>query len=235
MTKKTGAAKVSGRQLNHYTVFAFTDLFWQQTSKQQQAFLKQLDSQISQLAERVFLYHIFPTRSEGDLMLWSALSADDPQQAASFFTRFASTTSSWRQYLKPLNTLWGFTRPSHYATGKSSQEIDPFQAERKPYLVIYPFLKTAEWYLMDRETRQEMMNEHIRVGRQYPEISQLLLYSTGLQDQEFVVVYETEDLAHFSELVSVLRSTEGRKYTLRDTPIYTAIYRAQDEILSTWG
>ena len=40
--------------------------------------------------------------------------------------------------------------------------------------------------LMDRETRQGMMNEHIRVGRQYPEISQLLLYSTGLQDQEFV-------------------------------------------------
>jgi chlorite dismutase len=107
-------------------------------------------------------------------------------------------------------------------------------AERRPYLVVYPFVKTAEWYLMSREIRQEMMNEHIKVGRQYPEISQLLLYSTGLQDQEFVVVYETDDLPHFSELVTVLRSTEGRKYTLRDTPIYTAIYQAQDEVLSSF-
>ncbi len=224
----------SSRQLNHYTVFSFTDSFWQQPSKQRQDFLKQLGKQIPQIADQVYLYHIFPTRSEGDLMIWSAVQVDDPQKPASFFTQFSSTTASWRQYLKPLNTLWGFTRPSVYSTGKSSQELDPFVAERRPYLVVYPFVKTAEWYLMSRETRQEMMNEHIKVGRQYTEISQLLLYSTGLQDQEFVVVYETDDLSHFSELVTVLRSTEGRKYTLRDTPIYTGIYRAQDEILSSF-
>ena len=224
----------SSRQLNHYTVFSFTDSFWQQPSKQRQAFLQQLNEQIPQLAEHVYLYHIFPTRPEGDLMIWSAVQVDDPQKPASFFTQISSTTASWRQYLKPINTLWGFTRPSVYSTGKSSQELDPLVPERRPYLVVYPFVKTSEWYLMSRETRQEMMNEHIKVGRQYPEISQLLLYSTGLQDQEFVVVYETDDLPHFSELVTVLRSTEGRKYTLRDTPIYTAIYRAQDEILSSF-
>jgi chlorite dismutase len=225
----------SSRQLNHYTLFSFTDFFWQQPSKQRQAFLKQLSEQIPQLAEHVYLYHIFPTRSEGDLMIWSAVQVDDPQQPANFFTQISSTTASWRQYLEPINTLWGFTRPSVYSTGKSSQELDPLVPERRPYLVVYPFVKTSEWYLMSRETRQEMMNEHIKVGRQYPEISQLLLYSTGLQDQEFVVVYETDDLAHFSELVTVLRSTEGRKYTLRDTPIYTAIYRSQDEILSSFS
>lgn len=229
MTRATAS-----RQLNHYTVFSFTDFFWQQPAKQKQTFLKHLGKEIPQLAEQVFLYQIFPTRSESDLMIWSALHVDDPEKAAVFFSQFSSTTASWRKYLKPVDTLWGFTRPSVYSTGKSSQELDPFVAERQPYLVVYPFIKTAEWYLMSREVRQEMMNEHIKVGRQYPEISQLLLYSTGLQDQEFVVVYETEDLAHFSELVSVLRSTEGRKYTLRDTPIYTAIYRAQDEILSSF-
>ena len=139
MTKKPGAAKMSGRQLNHYTIFTFTDFFWQQTSKQQQTFLKQLNSQIPQLAERVFLYHIFPTRCEGDLMIWSALQVDEPQQAASFFTRFASTTSSWRQYLKPLNTLWGFTRPSLYATGKSSQELNPFSGGTQTLSCHLPF------------------------------------------------------------------------------------------------
>ena len=226
---------MSDRQLNHYAVFAFTNLFWQQTSKQRQAFLKELGTEIPQLAERVYLYNIFPTRREGDLMIWSALGVEGPHTASKFFRGFALKTTPWRRFLQPLNTLWGFTRPTIYASGKSSQILDPFESERRPYLVIYPFHKTAEWYLMSGDTRQEMMNEHIRIGRQYPEITQLLLYSTGLQDQEFVVVYETEDLAHFSELVSELRGTQGRKYTLRDTPIYTAIHAPMDEILANWG
>ncbi|MDA2923470.1 chlorite dismutase family protein [Acidobacteria bacterium AH-259-O06] len=226
---------MSERQLNHYAVFSFTDSFWQHTAEERRSFLKQLGTEIPGLADRVFLYNIFPTRSEGDVMIWSALRAEDPQAAGNFFRSFASMSVSWRQFLKPVNTLWGFTRPSVYASGKSSQELDPLQSERGSYLVVYPFLKSREWYLMSKDARQGMMNEHIRIGRQYPEIRQLLLYSTGLQDQEFVVVYETEDLAHFSQLVTALRDTEGRKYTLRDTPIYTAIYAPQEKILSGWS
>ena len=79
------------------------------------------------------------------------------------------------------------------------------------------------------------MNEHIRVGRKYPQITQLLLYSTGLPDQEFVVAYETDDLALFSNLVTALRSTEGRKYTLRDTPIYTSIHQTPEQIITDWS
>lgn len=222
------------RELSHYAVFAFTDLYWQQPAEQRKHFLKRLEETIPQLAQRVFSYSIFPTRSDADLMLWSAAGSVGPEAAGEFFRKFATTVSSWRPFLKPIDTLWGFTRPSQYASGKSSQELDPFDEKRGPYLVVYPFHKNAEWYLLSREIRQEMMNEHIRVGRKYPEISQLLLYCTGLQDQEFVVVYETDDLPHFSALVSQLRGTEGRKYTLRDTPIYTAIHLPVDEITSLW-
>jgi chlorite dismutase len=49
-----------------------------------------------------------------------------------------------------------------------------------------------------------MMNEYIRIGKQYAEIGQLLLYSFGLQDQEFVVVYEMDNLTLFSQLVHEL-------------------------------
>jgi chlorite dismutase len=78
------------------------------------------------------------------------------------------------------------------------------------------------------------MNEHIRIGKSYEEISQLLLYSFGLQNQEFVVVYETDDLARFSDLVNELRDTEARRFTLRDTPLHTAIYRPAEETLKLW-
>jgi chlorite dismutase len=75
------------------------------------------------------------------------------------------------------------------------------------------------------------MNEHIKLGKQYPEIKQLLLYSFGLQDQEFVVAYETEDLAKFSDLVRELRGTEARRHTLLDTPIITGVHRTPEEFV----
>ena len=99
---------------------------------------------------------------------------------------------------------------------------------------MYPFVKTSEWYLHTREERANMMFEHIKIGKQYPDITQLLLYSTGLQDQEFVVVYETADLLKFSQLVTELRSTQGRPYTLRDTPLHTAVRMADDAALDSW-
>ena len=76
------------------------------------------------------------------------------------------------------------------------------------------------------------MNEHIRIGHQYPQISQLLLYSTGLQDQEFIVAYETDDLPAFSALVSELRTSDARPYTLSDTPIYTAVHHPTQDTLT---
>ena len=63
------------------------------------------------------------------------------------------------------------------------------------------------------------MNEHMKVGHQYPSVRQALAYSFGLDDQDFVVAYETDDLHAFGDLVRELRGTESRRSTVRDTPI----------------
>ncbi|MBK9944451.1 MAG: chlorite dismutase family protein [Kouleothrix sp.] len=138
-------------------------------------------------------------------------------------------------YLEIAHNLYGFTRPSTYTKRPTSQEQAIDLDERQTYLTVYPFSKTTEWYLMSKEARQGMMNEHIRVGHEYAEIRQVLLYSTGLDDQEFVVAYEMEDLPRFSDLVTALRNTEARRYTLRDTPIITGIHRPLREALSLIG
>ena len=174
------------------------------------------------------------TDSRADVLVWCALAADEPCSASTFFDKLARATTPFRHLIRPVESLWGFTRPSQYTKARSAQEIDPFATTRKRYLVAYPFAKNADWYLISRETRQGMMNEHIRIGKQYEEIRQLLLYSFGLQDHEFVVVYETDDLPRFSDLVNELRDTEARRYTLRDTPVYTAAYHPPEETLSLW-
>ncbi len=79
------------------------------------------------------------------------------------------------------------------------------------------------------------MNEHIRVGHDFPQVRQLLAYSTGLDDQEFIVAYEIDDLVAFQDLVIALRETEARRFTLTDQPILTAIHRPLGEALQLLG
>jgi chlorite dismutase len=43
-----------------------------------------------------------------------------------------------------------------------------------------------------------------------------------------------DDLPRFSDLVNELRSTEGRRYTLRDTPLHAAVYHPAEETLALW-
>jgi chlorite dismutase len=100
---------------------------------------------------------------------------------------------------------------------------------------VYPFTKSTDWYLLSREARQGVMNEHMRVGRDYPQVRQALGYSFGLDDQDFLVAYETDDLVAFGELVRALRGTESRRSTVRDTPILLGVHRSLDEITELLG
>src|SRR5437016_2303198 len=99
------------------------------------------------------------------------------------------------------------------------QEQSLFAGVRSRYLVVYPFTKSTDWYLELAENRQAVMNEHMKVGRRYPGVRQALAYSFGLDSQDFVVAYETDDLGVFGDLVRELRGTESRRATVSDTPI----------------
>jgi len=223
------------RTLSHFAFYRFNEAFFSLSPSERNQTLSNWWASLSTAAPRVDVYQLYPIQADADVLVWSAVETSDPNQAGNFFANYACQTNPYRRTIQTVQTLWGFTRPSEYTKTRSTQEIDPFATERKPYLVMYPFVKTTDWYLMSRDLRQGMMNEHIRIGKQYPEIKQLLLYSFGLQDQEFIVVYETDDLGHFSDLVYELRSSEVRRYTLRDTPLYTALYHSPQETLALWA
>ena len=53
------------------------------------------------------------------------------------------------------------------------------------------------------------MQEHIAVGREYPTVDNHTTYSFGLDDQEFVVAFDTDDAGAFLDLVQRLRTTEA--------------------------
>ena len=178
--------------------------------------------------------HSFSTlglRADTDFMLW---------RASSRLERLEETLSDllgtgMGAFLDVPHSYFGLLRRSTYGRARTGQDHAEQSQDKAAYFVLYPFTKTIEWYLMSREARQGMMNEHIRVGRTYPEISQILLYSTGLGDQEFIVGYETDSLSEFQDLVVELRSTEARRHTLQDTPIFTCVNRRIEHILDLLG
>jgi len=225
-------AEQTPRTLNHFALFSFTDTYWLMNENAKASFHEHWLAGLGAVATNFDIYQ--NTDSKADLLTWCAVNAEEPCAVSDFFEKWATITTPYRHLIRPVDSLWGFTHPSQYTKARSAQEIDPFATTRSTYLVAYPFSKTAEWYLMSRESRQGMMNEHIRIGKQYEEIKQLLLYSFGLQDQEFVVVYETDDLLRFSDLVNELRDTEARRYTLKDTPVYTAIYHPAPHTMAVW-
>ena len=111
------------------------------------------------------------------------------------------------------------TKPSEYSD-ESRLEVRPAHGK---YLFVYPFVKTRAWYALPADERWRIMQEHIKVGREYPSVDLNTSYSFGLDDQEFVVAFETDNPADFLDLVQRLRTTESSSYTLRDTPTFTCI------------
>jgi chlorite dismutase len=180
---------------------------------------------------KTYAYSMVGLQPGVDLMLWRlAPTLDALEDSAASALRCGMGT-----WMSVKESFLGLIRPSQYVKKPTPQEQSMFSGDRSRYLIVYPFTKSAEWYLLDKETRQRVMNEHMRVGHAYPQVRQLLAYSFGLDDQDFVVAYETDDLPAFGELVYALRSTESRRSTVRDTPILAGIHRRLDELAELFG
>jgi chlorite dismutase len=181
-------------------------------------------------SDRRLTQHAYSTiglRADGDLLLWRMADALEPIEE----TAADLLSAGIGRWMSPTMSMIGLTRPSQYVKRPTTQEQSLFSGERSRYLVLYPFVKSTEWYLTPADERQEVMKGHMRVGHRYPQVRQLLAYSFGLDDQEFIVAYETNDLVAFQDLVRELRETESRRSTIRDTPIVTGIHRPLGGIL----
>lgn len=164
------------------------------------------------------------------LLLRLAPSIDDLEAAGARLAR-----GGLGRWLAVRHSLLGRIVPSQYVTKPTEQERSVLDGQPARYLIVYPFTKSTDWYLMAREARQGVMNEHMRVGRAYPTVRQLLAYSFGLDDADFLVAYDTDDLAAFGDLVRDLRATESRRSTVDDRPILLGIRRTIGEFVELVG
>jgi len=176
-------------------------------------------------------YSTVGLRAETDFMLWRiALSSDafQEQTAAINKTRLAGYLTTPYSFLAMTKRSMYVDKLDPFHTAESRTHIIP---GKRKYLFIYPFVKTRDWYLLPLEQRQAIMDVHIKVGNEFPSIKLNTTYSFGLDDQDFVVAFETEAPGDFLDLVMKLRETQSSKYTQKDTPIISCVQMPIDQVL----
>jgi chlorite dismutase len=195
-------------------------------------FVKAVDEFRSSLL--IHSYSTIGLRTNVDFMIWRIGYELEPIQA---MTSTLNKTEM-AKYIEPSQSFLSMTKRSMYIDKDNPEHVEDrlhIVPGKSQYLFVYPFVKTREWYSRPAEQRQEMMDEHIRIGMKYRSVKLHTTYSFGLDDQEFVVAFETDYPADFLDLVQELRETKASSYTLRDTPMFTCRQRTLRECLEALG
>ncbi|MEX0683838.1 MAG: chlorite dismutase family protein [Dehalococcoidia bacterium] len=193
------------------------------------AFVRAVDGFADRLQVRA--YSVVGMRGDADILLWQiGERLDDIQELATEVMR-----TSLGPYLSMPHSYLAMTRKSQYVSPEEAEERLHLHPAESQYFFVYPFVKTREWYQLSAEERQALMNQHIAVGRKYPSVKLNTTYSFGLDDQEFVVSFETDEPADFLDLVMELREAKSSLYTLRDTPVFTCVSMSLRDVLDTIG
>ena len=178
---------------------------------------------------KVRVYSTLGLREDADLMLW--MISDSMEKTQVMTSKVYSTVVG--KYLTQSYVFLSAARPSVY----SSKLTPGFMTDAQPmkYCIVYPFVKSREWYLLPFEEHKKMMDEHIKVGKKFPQVRLNTTSSFGLDDQDFMLAFETEDLMAFQELIMQLRETKVSKYVVRDTPMIVCVYKGVEDIIKSLG
>ena len=175
-------------------------------------------------------YSTLGLRSDADFLFWFA--AKTVEEIQSVISKIYLTV--FGKYIISSQTYVSCTRPSVYA--RKGRTISFIAGnEPKKYVIVYPFTKTREWYLLSKEERQKMMDEHIDISQNYPDVVLNTTYSFGLDDQDFMLAFETDELRDFQNLIMDLRESQVSKYVKVDTPMIVCVKKEVPALISSLG
>jgi hydrogen peroxide-dependent heme synthase len=184
---------------------------------------REVEELFKRLGDRVTLRGSYSTvgfRADADLLLWLlAATAEDVQQALVEFRR-----TEIGGFLDLTWTFMGVVRPAEFAADHRPAFVkgDPPQ----DYLCVYPFVRTAEWYLLPAEERGQLLRDHGVTGREYSEVVGNTTNAFGLGDWEWILAFESPKLESIVDVIRLLRNTEARRYTKEEVPFVTGIRKS---------
>ncbi|MCL6443798.1 MAG: chlorite dismutase family protein [Alicyclobacillus sp.] len=209
----------------------FNNRWVEATATERQQAANEVVELFNRFSSRVTLRGAYVTqafRADTDLFLW--MYARQPEDLQDLQLDLRRT-----QLGKATDTPWSFVGMSH------SAEFNPDHVPSflrgippKSYLCFYPYIRTAEWYLLPPEERSAMLKEHGDTGREYPGILTNGVYNFGLGDYEWLLSFETDDLTSIVNVMRRMRETQARRYTKHEWPFIVGRYYALEEALAKY-
>ncbi len=148
-------------------------------------------------------------------------------------------SSQFGRHLKTAGIMHGMTKKPSYVPGFSEQMkadlTSPSEPGQKPYAIVIPVKKSAEWWGMDREKQIAMMQEHTAAALPYLKtVKRKLYHSTGLDDLDFITYFETSKLEDFHSLMLSLEKVKEFQYVRRiGHPTLLGVVQSVDEIIES--
>ena len=161
-------------------------------------------------------YDVSGFRAEADLMVWWL--DDDPEVLQDAYHRLRA--SALGKFLDPVWSCMGLHTPAEF----NKRHIPACFGGVAPrdWAMVYPFVRSYDWYLKAPEERARIMAEHGRNGfAQYPDVKGSTLSAFGFSDYEWVLAFEADSLDRLEGVMHAQRYTEARLYVREDTPFFT--------------
>jgi peroxiredoxin len=172
-------------------------------------------------------YDVSGLRADADVMIWwHSASPDALQEAYGLFRR-----TGLGRHLTPVWSQMALHRPAEF--NKSHLPAFLSGEEARPYICVYPFVRSYEWYLLPDEERRGMLAEHGKMARGYPDVRANTVASFALGDYEWMLAFEADELHRIVDLMRDLRASSARRHVREEVPFYTGRRRSVSELVSS--
>jgi chlorite dismutase len=198
------------------------------TAVRDQAF-HEADVLLKEWSDRVTLRGAYSTvglRADADLVLWLVAPSIELIQDLTVALR---RTDLGRR-LELSHAFTGIVRPAEFTRDHAPAFVKG-EAPRR-FLCVYPFVRTPEWYLLPPEERAALLREHGEMGREFPDVLANTTSAFGINDWEWILAFEADDLGRIVDCIRRLREAEARKYTKVEIPFVTGIRKDVPEALA---
>ena len=160
-------------------------------------------------------YDIGGFRADADLMLWTL--ADNPHQLQAAY--HALRRSDLGRDLEPVWSCIGVHRPAEFNRGHTPACFSGVAP--RPWACVYPFVRSYDWYHMDEEHRSKMLAAHGRMGREYPDVPGSTTSAFALNDYEWLLAFEADELHRLTDAMRHQRGSEARLHVREEIPFFT--------------
>jgi peroxiredoxin len=162
------------------------------------------------------LYDLAGLRADADYMIW--WHADNVEALQGAYADLRRTTTLGRASV-PVWSQVALHRPAEF----NKSHVPAFVAGEEPrhYVCVYPFVRSLEWYLLPDDERRQMLADHGKEARGYPDVRANTVPAFALGDYEWILAFEADELDRIVDLMRHLRATEARRHVREEVPFYT--------------